>query len=67
MLDMCEGLLDENFEKAIEDTIVSMQGKKRMKKEITGIVESCAKHLTSNNNSSNNQGVLEWDGVYFGK
>jgi len=52
MLDMCEGLLDENFEKAIEDTIVSMQGKKRMKKEITGIVESCAKHLTSNNNSS---------------
>ena len=52
MLDMCEGLLDENFEKAIEDTIVSMQGKKRMKKEITGIVESWAKHLTSNNNSS---------------
>lgn len=28
MLDMCEGLLDENFEKALEETVGSMQSKK---------------------------------------
>lgn len=42
MLDMCEGLFDDNFEKALEDTLVSMTGKKRLKKDITKIVESCA-------------------------